>query len=268
MHHRWENLLFLHWRYPPEEIQSTLPPGLSVDTFDGDAYLAITPFFMAKVRPVSLPALPWLSFFQELNVRTYVYDNEGVPGVWFYSLDCNRLAAVIAARQITALKYFYAEMNAQRAEWIDYSCRRRGSRERGHYRYRALGAASESEPGSFEFFVLERYYLFAFRRETRNLMRGQVSHLPYRFRNAEIERFSTVPAQLDGFERLTGEPDHVCAVDGLDVNIFAQEKVTDSQRVIQPATRKKQPIAPKTRLTIQNSCRLVRAEIAATAIAI
>ena len=97
MHHRWESLLFLHWRLPAARIQETLPAGLTVDTFDGDAYLAIVPFFMRDVRPVRVPALPWISQFLELNVRTYAYDEEGVPGVWFYSLDCNQPLAVAAA---------------------------------------------------------------------------------------------------------------------------------------------------------------------------
>ena len=91
MHQRWESLLFLHWRVSADRIQRTLPPGLTVDTFQGAAYLAIVPFFMLNVRPVGLPAVPWLSFFQELNVRTYVFDDAGTPGIWFYSLDCNRV---------------------------------------------------------------------------------------------------------------------------------------------------------------------------------
>jgi uncharacterized protein YqjF (DUF2071 family) len=225
MHHRWENLLFLHWRFSPGEVQATLPPALTVDTFNGDAYLAITPFFMTHVRPAGFPALPWISSFQELNVRTYVYDNEGTPGVWFYSLDCNRLPAVLAARLITALRYFHAAMSATRADQTDYYCRRRGSNQTAHYIYRAIGRDREAEVQSLEFFVLERYYLFAQRRETGNLLRAQVAHAPYRYRDAELIEVSTIPAQLDGFVQLNRPPDHVCAVDGFDVNVFAPEKV-------------------------------------------
>lgn len=46
MHQDWRELLFLHWRCNPSDIQKTLPPGLFVDKFDGDAYITITPYLI------------------------------------------------------------------------------------------------------------------------------------------------------------------------------------------------------------------------------
>src|SRR5437763_5271452 len=125
IYQRWESLLFLHWRLPAARIQATLPQELTVDTFNGDAFIGVVPFFMRNVRPVGLPTMPWISDFQELNVRTYVFDPNGTPGVWFYSLDCNQPLAVIAARALTGLEYRNAEMSAMTGEFIDYTCRRR-----------------------------------------------------------------------------------------------------------------------------------------------
>src|SRR5438105_3699987 len=88
MYHTWRDLLFLHWRVEPERIQRTLPPGLFVDTYDGAAWVGVVPFFMRNIRPWWLPCIPGLSNFMELNLRTYVYDAAGTPGVWFYALDC------------------------------------------------------------------------------------------------------------------------------------------------------------------------------------
>ena len=225
MHQRWESLLFLHWRIAPAQIQATLPPGLTVDTFDGDAYLGITVFFMRNVRPVGLPALPWISFFQELNVRTYAFDRTGTPGVWFYSLDCDRAAAALVARLIAGLPYFVADMSAKRKEWIDYECRRLGCNQTAQYRYRPAGPDREAATDSLEFFLMERYYLFAYRRSGGTLFRGQVSHVPYRYRDVELSLLSDIPARLDGFRNLDDSPDHVCVCDGFDVKIFAQEKI-------------------------------------------
>ena len=34
MYQRWSDLLFLHWKWDPEDLQSCLPAGLHIDTFD------------------------------------------------------------------------------------------------------------------------------------------------------------------------------------------------------------------------------------------
>ena len=116
MFQQWREVLFLHWEYPVAAIQATLPEGLFVDTFDGKAYLGIVPFFMRNVRPRFLPIVPALSHFMELNLRTYVHDRAGVPGVWFYSLDANQWLAVEIARRFFHLPYEHAEMESRRTE--------------------------------------------------------------------------------------------------------------------------------------------------------
>ena len=223
MNHRWESLLFLHWPMTAARIQRTLPEGLTVDTFEGNAYLGIIPFFMRRVRLRGLPPVPGLSAFQELNVRTYVYDKEGVPGVWFYSLSCNQPLAVAGARLLTGLNYVGAEMSAHRSNLIDYSCRRYGSAETARYRYRGEGPAAQARIDSLEFFLLERYYLYAVR--FGSLLRAQVSHAPYRYRGAGVSTWSPIPAQLDGFPEVVDNPGHSCFVDALDVRIYATQKL-------------------------------------------
>ena len=84
MYQRWEELLFLHWPVEPQVVAKVLPPGLAVDTYKGRAWLGVVPFSMRDVRPRFLPAVPGLSSFPELNLRTYVVDELGRPGVWLY----------------------------------------------------------------------------------------------------------------------------------------------------------------------------------------
>jgi len=125
MRQRWADLLFLHWRVPVEVVVERLPEGLHVDVFDGSAWLGVVPFFMDRVRPVLLPPVPGISWFMELNVRTYVHDDYGNPGVWFFSLDCNQPLAVEIARRAFHLPYEHAAMQAVRsAGRIYYACRR------------------------------------------------------------------------------------------------------------------------------------------------
>lgn len=219
MYQTWEHLLFLHWEIDPAVIQATLPEGLTVDTFDGKAYLGIVPFYMNWIRPRFLPPVPKLSFFLETNLRTYVYDEDGTPGVWFYSLDCNQPLAVWIARTFFKLPYFHAKMTARRSdETVHYATQRRGSQIQGAFEYRPISVPKPAEIGSLEFFLGERYILFANTR--RGIKRGQVWHEPYRLSSAEVPRYSTELIELAGFPAVTRPFDHALYSPGVRVNVF------------------------------------------------
>jgi len=224
MYQRWEQLLFLHWAVEREIIQRSLPHGLYADTFDGAGWLGIVPFAMRGVRPAGLPAVGPVSNFLELNVRTYVHDERGVPGVWFYSLDCNQPLAVLVAQILFGLPYRHAAMRAEFAETIAYESTRRATDSTARYVWQPHGENRTAAVGSLEFFLLERYHLYAAR--GKNIYRGTVAHPPYEFREAGLRELSTAPATLDGFPDLEPQPGHVCHADGVDVRILALEKVS------------------------------------------
>ena len=135
MYQQWSDLLFLHWEYSAAVIQATLPEGLFVDTFGGKAYLGVVPFFMRNIRPRFLPAVPGISDFMEMNLRTYVHNRAGIPGVWFYSLDANQWLAVKIARRFFHLPYEHAEMKSSRTEQgrIRSESLRTGARANGEH---------------------------------------------------------------------------------------------------------------------------------------
>ena len=124
MHQDWHELLFLHWEMRVEDLRPLIPEPLEIDTFDGKAWLTVTPLTITNLRPPYFPAIPYLSWLYELNVRTYVY-LDGVPGVWFFSLDCNSSAAVMAARTFYHLPYYDALIDMeQTGQTIDYALKR------------------------------------------------------------------------------------------------------------------------------------------------
>lgn len=224
MQQRWEHLLFLHWDVSPEVIQHTLPSGLHADIFDGRAWLGIVPFAMRGVRPCGLPAVRPISNFLELNVSTYVHDKRGVPGVWFYSLDCNQLLAVLTARIFFGLPYQHASMQADFGSVIDYRSIRRGTSNPARYVWQPHGAAQMSAPANLEYFLLERYHLYSMRKG--KLLRGTVAHTPYEFRGARVDESSLAPAELAGFSGLEPQPRHICHADGVDVRILGLERLS------------------------------------------
>lgn len=225
----WAELLFLHWRVDPEGLQKTLPKGLHLDTWDGTAWLGIVPFHMRKIRPTGLPIVPWISNFLELNVRTYVHDESGRPGVWFHSLDTNRLIASQIGRSVFKLPYFPASMQSRTDEsgWSNYRCRRLGRRETASYRFRpeASQAAVTSIPGTLEFFLLERYLLFSHDPRSGRIFSGQVHHTPYHYRNVEVSDASPLPLVWGGLPAVEGPPVHACFAEPVDVEVFALKAV-------------------------------------------
>ena len=217
---RWNHLLFAHWVVDARTVQSTLPRGLTADTFGGVAYLGIVPFFMQRVRPAWLPPLPGVSWFLELNVRSYVCDAAGRPGVWFYSLDCNQPLAVSLARRFFHLPYFHARMSARRTgETMRFESERRcSSGAPAGYTWRSGSPASLAQPGSLEFFLVERYLLFAANPAGR-LFAGRVHHAPYQIATPVVAELSTTPARQAGFD-LAGDPVSLLAARPVDVSIF------------------------------------------------
>ena len=231
MRQRWANLLFLHWAWEPAEIQKTLPAGLTVDLHKGKAWLGLVPFFMERVRPNGCPPVPGVSDFLELNVRTYVYDKLGRPGVWFYSLDCNRWLAVKVARAFFNLPYEHAVMRAvvdRETGEIEYGAKRKGAAEESRFRWKSATGerAALAGPGSLEFFLIERYRLFAEDRDG-GLWSGRVHHTPYRIAAAEAPVWDDVMLRLAGFDRGARGPDHSCAAEAVDVEVWPLRRVAE-----------------------------------------
>ena len=222
MAQRWAHLLFLHWPFDPITVQRTLPDGLSVDTYQDRAWIGIVPFRMRNVRPVALPFLS--TNFLELNLRTYVRDSRGVPGVWFYSLDANNPMAVWTARLFFGLPYQHAEMHVESGnEEIRYSSRRRGCATVQEYRFRPSDELGEAKPGSLEFFLIERYRLFSVRGA--QILTGRVCHSPYQLREARVTRFDSYLFELDSLEPPAEPPDSVLYSARVDVTIYPVAEV-------------------------------------------
>jgi uncharacterized protein YqjF (DUF2071 family) len=231
MRQNWRTLLFLHWRVDPAAIQATLPPGLTVDTFDGAAYIGLVPFTMRDVRPVWSPSVPWLSHFHETNVRTYVHKGGKNPGVWFYSLDAANPIAVLLARSLWKLPYHFAKMELRSKEGvIEYRSERRWPPPVPgvcSVDCSITGTPRASEPGTLEFFLAERYLLYAF--AGGRLMSGQVHHTPYPLQTAKVNRLDETLIRAAGLDdaRASGGDTEPLAhyASGVDVDIFGLRRL-------------------------------------------
>lgn len=224
MYQEWRHLLFLHWKYDKEKIQKNLPEGLHVDTFEDNAYITIVPFFIQNLRIGKLPSLPFLSNFIEVNVRTYVYDRNGNPGIWFYSLDINSIMATTFARHFFSLPYQNAKLVSKIANnEISISGQRKNQVTMNFNFFPELNTESfTAEPNSLDFFLLERYALFSFKNN--QLYIERIHHSPYLLSPVELKEYKSNLLEIKCLQ--TNSPFskiHYCS--GFDVDFFPLEKL-------------------------------------------
>lgn len=233
MHQVWHELAFLHWPVPAAELGRVMPPGLPLDTFGGSAYLAVVPFRMSGVRPRWLPAVPGVSAFPELNVRTYV-TLDGKPGVYFFSLDAGNKLAVRLARRLFHLPYFDARMtllpqrDADGNEEFLYRSERThlGAPAAAlHARYRPVAPVQPAERGSLEEWLTERYCMYPVDPQGR-IYRGEIHHLPWPLQRATAELTACTMSAPLGVP-LPGPPPLVHFARRLDVVVWPLQRIRE-----------------------------------------
>ncbi|HWR36442.1 MAG TPA: DUF2071 domain-containing protein [Clostridia bacterium] len=220
----WNDLLFAHFAIEPRKLRALVPDVLTLDLYQGNAWLSVTPFWISNLRPTGLPPAPLVSRFPELNVRTYV-TYEGKPGIFFFSLDAGNLSAVWGARIFYRLPYWHADMKIWGALANGYTrnAKAASAPDEIHYRskrlhgpravkgmpelrgvYRPATPVRTATPGSLPEFLSERYCLYAF--SHKRLYRGEIHHLPWPLQTAEVELKTNTMAEPIGIT-LPEQPD-------------------------------------------------------------
>jgi uncharacterized protein len=194
----WNDLLFAHWPVDAAALRAIVPASFEIDTYDSQAWVSVVPFHMTNVAPRLVPALPWISAFPELNVRTYVRVGDK-PGVFFFSLDAGNSVAVGAARTLLNLPYYSAQMTADvQADEVRYKSRRiTGPAAEFEARYRGLGDSRKPPLGTLEHFLTERYCLYAVD-HTFHAYRLEIHHPPWPLESAEAEIKTNTMAEAAG----------------------------------------------------------------------
>jgi uncharacterized protein YqjF (DUF2071 family) len=204
MYQRWRRLTFLHWRYDPDRVEPFIPAPLTLDTFDGAAWVGLVPFEIIDLRFRGSPKLPWISRFPETNVRTYVRDGDGQRGVWFFTLEAERLIAVLAARAFYHLPYRWAEMKvAETAELVHYTSVRK--RLFGEGRTEIVIEPGEAvTSGAIENFLTARFRLYSMRGA--RLFTAPIEHDRWQLQRAQVRRLEENLVSNCGLPPPEGEP--------------------------------------------------------------
>ena len=198
----WSHLTFLHWRYQPEVIRPLLPVSLELDTFDGAAWIGLTPFVVTGLRPPWFPPLPWISRFPEMNVRTYVRGPDGERGIWFFSLEADRLAAVAGARLSYGLPYRWARMSVNPLpREVEYASKRHFGVGEAHI---VIRRGSPIQPSERERFLTARFRLYT--KIAGKLAFAQVEHEPWPLESATALKLEQNVIENSDLPLASGEP--------------------------------------------------------------
>ena len=185
----WHDLLFMHWPVAPEVLRPHLPAGLTLDTFDGQAWIAVLPFWMSGIRARGCPSVPFTSTFPEINVRTYVHDAER-PAVFFMSLDADNILGAAIARHTYHLPYSRSRIRLSRhGDTIDFASNRVDPRDPPAMfagSYRPVSEVCPAQPGSLEHWLVERYRFYTVNGQG-EIYRGDVHHAPWPLQRARAE---------------------------------------------------------------------------------
>lgn len=192
MQQTWEQLLFAHWPVPASALRELIPSALDIDTFEGQAWIGVVPFYMSHVKPRFSPSVPALSFFPELNVRTYVR-YKGKPGVWFFSLEAGNPIAVAIARKGFHLPYFNAHMRCHKqpgsSQCIHYYSQRthkNAPAARFEAKYEPTTGIKLAVKGTLDHWLTERYALYS-QHKAGQLYCGEIHHGPWPLQAANAE---------------------------------------------------------------------------------
>jgi uncharacterized protein YqjF (DUF2071 family) len=233
----WNDGLFAHFAIDPPTLRRLVPEALTLDLYDGVAWLTITASCTSHLRPSGVPPLPGISFFPQISTRTYV-TMQGKPGLYYFSVDAANLSAVWFARIFFRMQYWHsaiqvsgATIQARKPE--EPSIRFRCSRLHGPAAlsgaakfdavYSPTGEPTRARRGSLDEFLTERYCLYS--RNGRKIYRTELHHQPWPLQRATVEiRINSIAEPLgltlasepvlSHFSRslkiLTWAPENVC----------------------------------------------------------
>lgn len=221
MRQQWCDLAYVHWRYPAAEVQRLLPAGLTVDTFDGSAWVGLIPFRMRDVGAARGPAVPYLGTFSEVNVRTYVHAG-GRPGVWFFSLDVDRLIPALVARASYRLPYCWGGTSHRRLGSSTTTVVRRRWPNRVEESTLRIDVGGPIVADELDVFLTARWGLYS--RSRRGLRYAPVDHEPWPLRSASVASVEDSLVEAAGLPTPEGEP-HVRFSDGVSVRIGRPTRV-------------------------------------------
>jgi len=217
----WNNLLMLNYAVDPSLLQSLVPAGTELDTFEGKTYISLVGFEFNRTRVLGF-AIPFHQNFEEVNLRFYVRRGPK-RGVVFIRELVPRYAVAAIARWAFNENYSCVPMShrveAGSAEYTwSGGCAMRIETE---------GESFLPSEGSLSQFITEHYWGYATQKGG-GCLEYEVQHPPWMVWNATRASFSGDVDALYGAEFvqvLKREPDSAFLAEGSPVIVFKGTRI-------------------------------------------
>jgi len=215
----WNDALFLHWKVEESELQKLSPSKVSIDKFEGEAWISLVAFTMEKIRPKNLPSISFISNFHEVNVRTYlIHDNK--PGVFFLNIEAQKETSAFLARKLSGLPYEKAVINRGEKEEINYFSSRNKNKNFSLETKFIVGTELTNKT-ALDIWLTERYCLYL--QINTETYRYEIQHKPWQLFNAEILELTI--AYKFGTIQLNRKPDLIHYSNGVRVFNWNKELI-------------------------------------------
>jgi Uncharacterized conserved protein (COG2071) len=109
--------LVLTYAFPKEILSPLLPPGLTLDSYEGDAFLAIAMVQTEDLRPVGVPAFLGRNFFlsgYRIFARYQREDGKVLRGLRILRSDTDSRLMVVTGNLLTHYRYSKCEVESRR----------------------------------------------------------------------------------------------------------------------------------------------------------
>ena len=175
----WNNAVFLHWEVTPELIKSLLPKNIELNIINGKAWISLVAFDMNNICARSLPKIPHISDFQEINIRVYITCN-GKPSVYFLSMEGSRKSSCKVLKVLSKFPYRYSKMSRNKSI---YKSKNDIFNDRFNIEYELKNESIKKD--KTDLWLTERYAVF--QDYKKHIFEYDVHHVEWPMHNIEIK---------------------------------------------------------------------------------
>lgn len=212
----WNKVLFLHWEVPFESLRKLVPEHLNLDSLRGTYYVSLVAFTMEKIRPRNMPSLKLVSDFHEINVRTYI-DNDNKKGVYFLNIEAQKFLSAFIARKLSGLPYEKANIKRTESVYNSINISKQYSIKASYSVKEILLRKSELDS-----WLTERYCLYF--KDGDGLYAYDIHHKAWEIRNVQFDHLS-VDYKIGDIHLTSAQPFSGHYSKGVEVVAWTRQKV-------------------------------------------